>query len=126
VGGPFATEGFAGAFGGPKENEEGGAAETFVFDGGAAARGGALCAKKLGIAGLDGGGPLPEGVGASFWFVDIGAVGKENEGPEAARVVLFSDLSLVSLGRVSEEEVGNLKNEGVLVESATRVSAFGG
>ena len=121
--GPFATEGFAGAFVCPKENEEGGATVTFVFDSGAAAGGGALCAKKLGMAGLDGGGPLPEG---NFWFVDIGAVGKENDGAGAARVVLFSGLSLVSLGRVSEDVEGNLKNEGVLVESATRVSAFGG
>ena len=118
--GPFATGGFAGAFVCPKENEEGGATEIFVFDSGAAAGGGA---KKLGIAGLDTGGPLPEG---NFWFVDIGALGKENDGPGAARVVLFSDLSLVSLGRVSDDIEGNLKKEGVLVESATRVSAFGG
>ena len=110
VSGPFATEGFAGGFVCPKENEEGGATETFEFEGAAAGGGGA---KRLGVAGLDGKGPLPDGVGTGFWFAEIGVVEKENEGPGTARVALFSGLSLVSLGRVSEDDVGSLKNEGV-------------
>lgn len=109
VSGPFATEGFAGGFVCPKENDEGGATETFEFEGGAAGGG----AKKLGMAGLDREGPLPEGVGAGFWFAETGVLEKENEGPGTARVVLFSGLSLVSLGRISEDDVGGLKNEGV-------------
>lgn len=88
-----------------------------MFEGGGAVRG-AFCAKKLGMAGLDGGGPLTEGVGAGFWFAEVGAEGKENEGTGTARVALFSGLSLVSLERVSEDDVGNL-NEGVLVESTS-------
>jgi len=116
---PFAIGAFAGAFVCPNVNDEGGAMELFVFEGGGAVRGGALCAKKLEMAGLDGGGPLPGGVGAGLWVAEIGAAGKENEGPGTARVVLFSGLPLVSLGRVSKDEVGILKSEGVLVESAT-------
>jgi hypothetical protein len=123
VNGPFATA-LVGAFVCPKLNKEGGPPEAFVFEGGGIVRG-ALCAKKLGMAGLDGGGPLPEGVGAGFWFAEVGAAGKENEGTGTARVALFSGLSLVSLWRVSEVDVGNL-NEGVLVESTTRLSALGG
>ena len=120
---PFGIEAFTGAFVGAKANDEGGITEAFVFEGG---RVGALCAKKLGMAGLDGKGPLPEDIGAGLWVAEIGAVGKENEGPGTARVVLFSGLSLVSLGRVSEDNVGNLKSKGVLVEPAACVLALGG
>jgi hypothetical protein len=116
---PFGIEAFAGAFVGAKVNDEGGAKEAFVFEGGGAVRVGALCAKKLGMAGLDGKGPLPEGIGAGLWVAEIGAVGKESEGPGTARVILFSGLSLFSFRRVSEDDVGNLKSEEVLVESAT-------
>jgi hypothetical protein len=115
---PFGIEAFVGAFTCPNVNDEEGATEAFMFEGGGAVRVGALCAKKLGM-GIDCEGPLPEGVGAGLWVAEKGAVGKENEGPGTARVVLFSGLSLVSLGRVSEDNVGILKSEGVFVESAT-------
>jgi len=114
---PFGIETFAGAFTW-NVNDEGGGTEAFVFEGGAAVRVGALCAKKLGMAGLDGEGP-PGGVRAELWVAEIGAVGKENEGPGTARIVLFSGLSLVSLGRAAKDDVGILKGDEVLVESAT-------
>ena len=115
---PFGIEAFVGAFSCPNVNDEAGDTEGFVFEGGGAVRVGALCAKKLGMAGLDGEGPLPEGVGAGLWVAEIGAEGKENEGAGTAEVVLFSGLSLVSLGRASEDDVGILKSGRVLIEPA--------
>lgn len=114
---PFAIGAFVGAFVCPNVNDDGGATGPFVFKGGGAVGGGALCAKKLETAGLDGGGP--EGVGAGLWAAETGAAEKENEGAGTARVGLFSGLPLVSLERVSEDDVGILKSEGVLVELAT-------
>jgi hypothetical protein len=127
VSGPFATEVLTGAFVCSKLNEEGG--PKFVFEGAAAV---VLCVKKPGMAGLDCGGPLREGMGTGFWLAEVGAEGaegkegKENEGAGTGGVVLFSGLSLISLARLSEDDVGNLNNDGVSVGATAGVSAFGG